>query len=72
MVVLFASVDNDKVNLVFGCSKNLDNLNMGSILKDTITLLDGNGGGSKLIAQGGGKNNGNLENAIKYAINLIG
>lgn len=72
VVVLFASVNNNKVNLIFGCSKNLDNLNMGSILKDTISLLDGNGGGSKFIAQGGGKNNGNLENAIKYAINLIG
>lgn len=72
VVILFASVNNNKVNLIFGCSKNLDNLNMGSILKDTISLLDGNGGGSKFIAQGGGKNNGNLENAIKYAINLIG
>ena len=44
---------------------------MGAILKDSIALIDGKGGGSKVQAQGGGKNTENLENAIKYAETLV-
>ena len=44
---------------------------MNSLLKDSIKLVDGNGGGSKTLAQGGGKNNGNLESTLDYAFNKI-
>ena len=60
-IVLFALINGDRVNLVFSCSKNLNSLDMNSLLKDAIKLIDGNGGGSKFNAQGGGKNNSNLE-----------
>ena len=43
-------------------------LNMGALLKDSITLVDGKGGGSPLLAQGGGKNNSNLESLINYTL----
>jgi len=46
-------------------------VNMSDILKDTITLIDGRGGGNQFAAQGGGKNNGNTEVAIDYATNKI-
>ncbi|CDM67524.1 dhha1 domain protein [Clostridium bornimense] len=71
MVTLMAVVSEDKVNLIFACSKNLKDVKVNEILKDTITLIDGRGGGSPFLAQGGGKNNGNLENALNYAFNKL-
>ncbi|MBU5337233.1 alanyl-tRNA editing protein [Intestinibacter bartlettii] len=65
-VVLFALVNKDRVNLVFSCSKNLTILDMNNLLKDSIKLIDGKGGGSKITAQGGGKNNSNLESLMSY------
>lgn len=67
-VVLFALVNDNRVNLVFSCSKNLKNLDMNSLLKDAIKLIDGKGGGNKTTAQGGGKNNSNLESLMNYAV----
>ena len=71
MVTLMAVVSGDKVNLIFACSKNLKDVKVNELLKDTITLIDGRGGGSPFLAQGGGKNNGNLENALNYAFNKL-
>lgn len=67
-VVLFALINDNRVNLVFSCSKNLTNLDMSVLLKDSIKLIDGKGGGNKTTAQGGGKNNSNLESLMDYAI----
>jgi alanyl-tRNA synthetase len=39
-VILFASKDKEKANLIFSCSKNLKNVNMGTLLKDAISLID--------------------------------
>ncbi len=65
-IALFALINDDKLNLLFACSKNLEKLDMNSLLKDSIKLVDGNGGGSKVLAQGGGKNNGNLDSLFDY------
>ena len=46
-------------------------ISMNSLLKDAITLIDGKGGGSALSAQGGGKNNNNLDSSLDYAFNKI-
>ena len=70
-VVLFAIKEKDKANLLFSCSKNLKNLNMSTLLKDAISLIDGNGGGSNILAQGAGKNISNLENAMDYALRRL-
>lgn len=66
-IVLFAAKSEDKVNLIFACSKNIQVLSMNDLLKDAITLIDGRGGGSKFMAQGGGKNSINLDGAMDYA-----
>lgn len=71
VVVLFGSKNEDKAQLVFMRSKDITTLNMNSLLKDAITLIDGNGGGSEFSAQGGGKNNNNLDSSIEYAYNKI-
>ena len=66
-VGLFALINNDRLNLLFACSKNLEKIDMNTLLKDSIKLVDGKGGGSKILAQGGGKNNGNLDSLFDYA-----
>lgn len=69
-VVLFAVINNESANLIFSCSK-LKGINMNTLLKDAITLIDGKGGGSDNFAQGGGKNNGNIQNTLDYAFMKI-
>lgn len=70
-IVLFANNQIDKANLLFGCSNNLKQVNMSDILKDSIQLIDGKGGGSKVLAQGGGKNVMNISSALDYAVRKI-
>lgn len=70
-VVLFAVKGKDKANLLFAVSKNLKEKNMGALVKETLALIDGKGGGSPLIAQGGGKNVENLEKAMEYALEKV-
>lgn len=71
VIVLFGVKSQDKANLLFMCSKDLNIISMSSILKDAITLIDGKGGGSAFSAQGGGKNNNNLDSALDYAWSKI-
>lgn len=71
-IALIGVKSETKSNLVFACSKDLEYINMNNILKDTMTLVDGRGGGTSLLAQGGGKNNGNVEIALDYAFTKIG
>lgn len=61
----------EKVNLIFACSKDIKEVKMNDLLKDAISLIDGKGGGSPFQAQGAGKNNANLESTLDYAFNKI-
>ncbi|NNU74566.1 alanyl-tRNA editing protein [Clostridium estertheticum] len=71
VIVLFGIKLQDKANLLFMCSKDLKIIRMDSLLKDAITLIDGKGGGSEFSAQGGGKNNNNLDSTLDYALSKI-
>ncbi|MBU3158426.1 alanyl-tRNA editing protein AlaX-L [Clostridium frigoris] len=71
VIILFGVKFQDKANLLFMCSKDLKIVRMDSLLKDAITLIDGKGGGSEFSAQGGGKNNNNLDSALDYALSKI-
>jgi len=71
VIVLFGLKSDDKSHLVFMRSKDLKVISMNLLLKDAITLIDGRGGGSDFSAQGGGKNNNNLESAIDYAYKKV-
>lgn len=66
-VALLGVNTKEQAYLIFMCSKELKRLNMDSLLKDSITLIDGRGGGSYFSAQGGGKSLNNLESALDYA-----
>lgn len=70
-IALFAVKSVDKSNLIFASSKDNKNVDMSELLKDAITLIDGRGGGSKFLAQGGGKKSNNLEATIDYAFMKI-
>ncbi|MDR0879745.1 MAG: alanyl-tRNA editing protein AlaX-L [Clostridioides sp.] len=71
-VALLAAKSADKSNFVFASSDDLKStLNMGALLKDALTLVDGKGGGSTTFAQGGGKNNGNVKATLDYTSDKI-
>ena len=67
VISLMVVKNNDRANLIFAASKNIKNIDMNMLLKDAITLIDGRGCGSKFLAQGGGKNNNNLDSVLDYA-----
>lgn len=71
VIVLFAIKTDDKIQLLFMCSKDLKVISMNVLLKDAITLIDGKGGGSDFSAQGGGKDNNNLSSCIEYAYKKV-
>jgi alanyl-tRNA synthetase len=71
VIVLFGVKTEDKAQLIFMRSKDINTINMNFLLKDAITLIDGKGGGNEFSAQGGGKNNNNLGSSIEYAYNKI-
>lgn len=71
VIALLAVKDQDKVNLIFSCSKNINLISMNLLLKDAISLIDGKGGGSNFSAQGGGKNTNNLDSTLDYAFMKI-
>ena len=70
-IALLGAKADDRVNLIFLASKDFKGISMNDLLKDSITLIDGKGGGSSHQAQGAGKNNSNLSSTLDYAINKI-
>ncbi len=66
-IALMIVTSKERANLIFASSKNVKSLNMNDLLKDSISLIDGKGGGSNFLAQGAGKNNNNLQSVIDYA-----
>lgn len=71
VIALMVAKGDNKVNFIFACSKNIKNISMNDLLKDALTLVDGRGGGSPFLAQGGGNDNGNIDSAIDYAFMKI-
>ncbi|EOQ95954.1 alanine--tRNA ligase [Leptospira wolbachii serovar Codice str. CDC] len=72
VLCLFGSVDGDSSSLVFMCNKVLNErgIHCGDLLKETLVLLDGKGGGRPDMAQGGGKKPENLSAALEFALGL--
>ncbi len=71
-IVLIASVNNDKVSLVAGVSKNLTNKYKAyDILNFVAKQIDGKGGGRDDMAQGSGSNINKLDKALASVKSLI-
>lgn len=70
-IVIFGVKDHTKGQILLKRSESLKEINMKEILKDSISLIDGKGGGNTASAQGGGKNVDKLEEAITLSYNKI-
>lgn len=71
IIALMAIKNGEKANLLFCCSKNIKDVKMNELFKESISAIDGRGGGSPFQAQGAGKNNENLEEALEIAFTKI-
>jgi len=56
IVCLFANILDGKAEVIFASSKSNDDLDMGKLLKEHISNINGKGGGRKNLAQGVGEN----------------
>lgn len=69
-IALMAVKNGEKVSLIFAASKNIKGISMKELLKDTLPLIEGAGGGNEYLAQGAGKSD-NLNFAMDYAISKL-
>lgn len=69
-VVLLGSIEGGRAHLVFGCSESVE-ADMGAVLKEAAPLVEGRGGGSARIAQGGGPRTDGLPAALEKAASLV-
>lgn len=59
-LVLLANINNNNVNFLCKSNSPDDKIHCGNIVKELSTKCNGNGGGSKNFAQGGGKDASNV------------
>jgi alanyl-tRNA synthetase len=69
-IVLLGSVDGGRAHLVFGCSESME-ADMGACLKAAAPEVEGKGGGSPRMAQGGGPRTDGLRAALEKAEALV-
>lgn len=72
-VILLAAENNGKVQLAAGVSKDLfeKGLHAGNLIKQAATICGGGGGGRPDMAQAGGKNPAQIEEALESAKKYI-
>ena len=71
-VVLVSAVEDDKVSLVAGVTKDLtDRISAGALMGKVASLLGGKGGGRPDMAQGGGNDVAKLPEVIAQTPNLV-
>lgn len=56
VICLFANILDEKAEVIFASSKSNNDLDMGKLLKEHISKINGKGGGRKNFAQGVGEN----------------
>ncbi len=69
-IVLLGSVEGGRAHLVFGCSEAVE-ADMGALLKEAAPDVEGRGGGSARMAQGGGPKTEGLRSALEKAAALV-
>jgi alanyl-tRNA synthetase len=66
IIALIAVTNGERATLIFAASKNIKDISMKDLLKNTLPLIEGSGGGSEFLAQGAGKSK-NLTDALDYS-----
>ena len=56
VIVLVGNENGEKANLIFAASKKFNLISMNELLKESVSLINGKGGGDKFLAQGAGEN----------------
>jgi len=69
-VILLGSVADGRAHLVFARSDNTD-ADMGALLREAVDAVDGRGGGSPQMAQGGGANTDGVADALDVAMKRL-
>jgi alanyl-tRNA synthetase len=69
-IVLLGSVADGRAHLVFARSED-GRADMGALIRGALSAVDGRGGGSPSIAQGGGPEIAGLDNALAAAKQLL-
>ena len=64
-LVLLANINNNNVNFICKSNSNNDKVHCGNIVKELAGKCEGNGGGSKNFAQGGGRNATNIDKYLQ-------
>lgn len=72
-IVVLGAVNNEKVNIVAGVTKDLvsQGYHAGKIVKEVATRCGGGGGGRPDMAQAGGKNPDELPKALEYVSEFL-
>ena len=70
-IALMGIKNGDKANLLFACSKNIKDIKMNEIFKESISIIDGRGGGSPFQAQGSGTKIDALDKALNQALSAL-
>lgn len=70
-VALITNKSQQKANIIFSCSKNLEFLKLNEILKESLKFINGKGGGNSTLSQGSGDNDNKLKEAVNYAVEKI-
>ncbi|GAA5415592.1 alanine--tRNA ligase [Paraliobacillus ryukyuensis] len=72
-IILLAAVNNGKVQLAAGVSKDLieQGYHAGKLIKETASRCGGGGGGRPDMAQAGGKNPEQVQEALNFAKNYL-
>ncbi|WP_062234242.1 alanine--tRNA ligase [Fictibacillus sp. FJAT-27399] len=72
-IVVLGAVNNDKVNIVAGVTKDLisKGYNAGNLVKEVASRCGGGGGGRPDMAQAGGKDPEKLESALESVIEAV-
>ena len=65
------ALDKENVNIICKTNINNDKINCGSIVKEICLKCEGNGGGNKTFAQGGGSNAKNIITYLKELKNEL-
>ncbi|GAA0327245.1 alanine--tRNA ligase [Oceanobacillus oncorhynchi subsp. oncorhynchi] len=72
-VILLAAVNNNKVQLIAGVTKDLmkQNLHAGNLVKQAAAICGGGGGGRPDMAQAGGKDPSKVTEALQSALTYV-
>ena len=71
-MVVLGSIDEGKVKLAVGVTKDLtDQIRAGDLIKSIAATVGGKGGGRPDFAQAGGPEQDKIDQALKLALDLI-